>query len=96
MNNAMIPWDVLIEILNKYQANHPGRASENVNKYVNDEIYEWFNEQELIKEEDPDKEKSKMVALVQDIRYSLNYHHVDIKENVDSIVRVLDYLVRTK
>lgn len=42
----MIPWDVVIEILNKFQANNPGITSERVNKYVNDEIYEWFYEQE--------------------------------------------------
>lgn len=38
----LIPWDVVIEILNKFQANNPGLASQRVNKYVNDEIYEWF------------------------------------------------------
>lgn len=42
-----IPWDVVIEILNKFQANNPGLASQRVNKYVNDEIYEWFNENQL-------------------------------------------------
>lgn len=42
----MIPWDVIIEILNKLQASNPGVTMERVNKYVNDEIYEWFNEQE--------------------------------------------------
>lgn len=37
-----IPWDVIIEILNKLQADNPGHTMERVNKYVNDEIYEWF------------------------------------------------------
>jgi hypothetical protein len=44
-DKKMIPWDVVIEILNKLQANNPGHTMERVNKYVNDEIYEWFNEQ---------------------------------------------------
>lgn len=38
----LIPWRVVIEILNKFQANNPTRSSEIFNKYVNDEIYEWF------------------------------------------------------
>lgn len=42
----MIPWDVIIEILNKLQANNPGHTMERVNKYVNDEIYEWWYNQE--------------------------------------------------
>lgn len=37
-----IPWDVVIEILNKLQANNPRHKMEVVNKYMNDEIYEWF------------------------------------------------------
>lgn len=41
----MIPWDVVIEILNKYQANNPRHSSERVNKYVNDEMYEWWYNQ---------------------------------------------------
>ncbi|MNX77699.1 hypothetical protein D3C86_1092500 [compost metagenome] len=41
----LIPWDVIIEILNKFQANNPSYASERMNKYVNDEIYEWFDNQ---------------------------------------------------
>lgn len=41
----MIPWDVIIEILNKYQSYNPGHAAEHVNKFVNDEIYEWVNSQ---------------------------------------------------
>lgn len=43
----MIPWDIVIEILNNFQANNPGVTSQRVNKYVNDEIYEWFNENQL-------------------------------------------------
>jgi len=43
----MIPWDVVIEILNKYQSYNPGLASQRANKYVNDEIYEWFNENQV-------------------------------------------------
>lgn len=43
----MIPWDIVIEIMNKYQANNPGHGSERINKYVNDEIYEWFNETQV-------------------------------------------------
>lgn len=43
----MISWDVVIEILNKFQANNPGLASQRVNKYVNDEVYEWFNENQV-------------------------------------------------
>jgi len=42
-NERLIPWDVIIEILNKYQSYNPGLAAERVNKYVNDEIYEWVN-----------------------------------------------------
>ncbi len=41
----MIPWDVLVEILNKLQASNPGVTMERINKYINDEIYEWFYEQ---------------------------------------------------
>lgn len=39
----LIPWDEMIHILNRLQANHPNnRQMEYVNKWVNDEIYEYF------------------------------------------------------
>lgn len=45
-NQKLIPWDVMIDILNRLQANHPeNRQMEAVNKWVNDEIYEWFDNQ---------------------------------------------------
>ena len=47
----MIPWDVVIEILNKYQAHNPGYGSERANKYVNDEIYGWYYGQDVSEEE---------------------------------------------
>lgn len=45
-NERLIPWDVIIEILNKYQSYNPGITAERVNKFVNDEIYEWWYNQE--------------------------------------------------
>lgn len=48
----MIPCDVIIEILNKYQSYNPGLTTERVNKYVNDEIYEWWYNQEQFEGEE--------------------------------------------
>lgn len=46
----MIPWDVVIEILNKYQSYNPDYLSQHVNKFVNDEIYEWYYGQDPYEE----------------------------------------------
>lgn len=46
-DQVLIPWDIIIEILNKYQSYNPGISSERINKFINDEIYEWANNQPL-------------------------------------------------
>lgn len=48
----LIPWDEMIHILNRLQANHPNnKQMEYVNKWVNDEIYEWFENKDFEEEE---------------------------------------------
>jgi len=86
---SLIPWDVIIEILNKYQSYNPGHASERVNKFVNDEIYEWVNSQPTAVDE-----KGQMLEVLDDLRYNVNSRHTDVNEALGNIYKLLDYLVR--
>lgn len=83
-NVNMIPWGVIIEILNKYQSHNPGLAAERVNKYVNDEIYEWVNNQS------PVDEQAEMLENVK----GLYYMRKDDSEYDQTLRDILEYLVR--
>lgn len=85
MNNVnMIPWDVIIEILNKYQSYNPGLAAERANKYVNDEIYEWVNNQPM-----PVNEQTEMLENIK----GLYYMRKDDSGYDQALRDILEYLV---
>lgn len=84
-NESLIPWDVVIEILNKYQSYNPGHSAERVNKFVNDEIYEWLNNQPP-----PIDEQAEMLENVK----GLYYMRKDDSDYDQALRDVLEYLVR--